>query len=80
MAKVSKIIQSKRQLAQRAKYWQQVATDGIHKINRVSTRGKNRCRMTGRPHGYMRYFGLSRITFRELAVRGELPGVVKASK
>lgn len=53
---------------------------GERKVNRVSTRGKNRCKITGRPRGYMRYFGLSRLTFRELASRGELPGVVKASK
>ena len=53
---------------------------GVTKINRVSTRGENRCKITGRPRGYMRFFGLSRLTFRELAAKGELPGVVKASK
>lgn len=53
---------------------------GEKKPNKVSTRAKNRCKITGRPRGYMRYFGLSRLTFRELANRGELPGVVKASK
>ncbi|MCA9340840.1 MAG: type Z 30S ribosomal protein S14 [Candidatus Saccharibacteria bacterium] len=53
---------------------------GQTKRNRVSTRGVNRCKITGRPRGYMRYFGLSRLTFRELALKGELPGVVKASK
>lgn len=53
---------------------------GETKANKVSTRGANRCKITGRPRGYMRYFGLSRLTFRELASRGELPGVVKASK
>lgn len=80
MAKLSKIAKSKKLLDKRAKYWQKVSDTGTHKTNRVSTRGKNRCKITGRPQGYMRYFGLSRITFRELAVRGELPGVVKASK
>ena len=39
----------------------------------------NRCLVSGRPKGYMRKFGLSRITFRELALKGELPGVTKAS-
>ena len=38
-----------------------------------------RCLVSGRPKGYMRKFGLSRITFRELALKGELPGVTKAS-
>lgn len=43
------------------------------------TRLKNRCRVTGRPRGYLRQFGMSRITFRELAYKGQVPGVKKAS-
>lgn len=43
------------------------------------TRLRNRDSVTGRPRGYLRKFGVSRITFRELAHRGELPGVSKAS-
>lgn len=39
----------------------------------------NRCAITGRRHGYYRRFGVSRITFRELAWKGEIPGVKKAS-
>lgn len=39
----------------------------------------NRCKLTGRPRGYMRQFGLSRITFREMASNGLIPGVKKAS-
>jgi small subunit ribosomal protein S14 len=39
----------------------------------------NRCVVSGRPKGYMRRFGISRITFRELALKGDLPGVTKAS-
>ena len=39
----------------------------------------NRCSITGRPKGYMRYFGLSRIQFREMAAKGLIPGVKKAS-
>jgi small subunit ribosomal protein S14 len=39
----------------------------------------NRCRRCGRPRAYMRKFGLCRICFRELALRGELPGVTKSS-
>ncbi len=40
---------------------------------------KNRCKLTGRPKGYIRKFGISRIKFRELALQGRIPGVKKAS-
>lgn len=43
------------------------------------TRRSNRCNVTGRKHGYMRHFGVSRIVFRELAHQGKLPGITKAS-
>jgi small subunit ribosomal protein S14 len=43
------------------------------------TRKRNRCRITGRPHGYYRKFGLSRNKLREAAMRGDVPGLVKAS-
>lgn len=43
------------------------------------TRLKNRCRVTGRPRGYLRQFQMSRIAFRELAYKGQVPGVKKAS-
>jgi small subunit ribosomal protein S14 len=43
------------------------------------TRFRNRCLKCGRPRGYIRMFGLCRLCFRELANRGELPGVKKAS-
>ncbi|HPS40936.1 MAG TPA: uS14 family ribosomal protein [Candidatus Woesebacteria bacterium] len=76
MAKKSKIAQSKRMMAKR----EILLKSGVKKVNKVSTRVVNRCRITGRPRGYMRFFGLSRLTFRELAAKGELPGVVKASK
>lgn len=76
MAKKSKIAKDSRLLKKR----QQLAMSGEKKKNRFSTRGVNRCSITGRPRGFMRYFGLSRLTFRELAMKGELPGVVKASK
>ena len=76
MAKKSKIAKSKKILAKK----EALLKSGVKKTNRVSTRGVNRCKITGRPKGYMRFFGLSRLTFRELATKGELPGVVKASK
>ncbi|MGP1931091.1 MAG: 30S ribosomal protein S14 [Arsenophonus sp. ER-QC15-MAG3] len=43
------------------------------------SRRRNRCRQTGRPHGFLRKFGLSRIKVRESAMRGEIPGLKKAS-
>lgn len=46
---------------------------------KFSTREYNRCEITGRPHGYMRKFGISRIMFRELAYKVQIPGVRKAS-
>lgn len=47
--------------------------------NSSSVRLHNRCSITGRPKGYMRYFGISRINFRQMALNGEIPGVKKAS-
>jgi small subunit ribosomal protein S14 len=47
--------------------------------NSSKVRLKNRCQLTGRPKGYMRYFGLSRVTFRDMALSGKIPGVTKAS-
>ncbi len=47
--------------------------------NASPVRLHNRCQMTGRPKGYMRQFGVSRINFRELALKGLIPGVRKAS-
>ncbi len=46
---------------------------------KFKVRRYNRCRICGRPRGFMRRFELCRICFRELALRGEIPGVVKAS-
>ena len=55
--------------------------EGLHLLPRNSspTRRKNRCSETGRPRAYMRQFGLSRLSFREHASKGEIPGVTKAS-
>ena len=46
---------------------------------KFSVRKYNRCKICGRPHAYMRRFGMCRLCFRELAHRGEIPGVRKAS-
>lgn len=54
---------------------------GLSRIPRNSNpnRLRNRCKLTGRSRGYMRQFGISRITFREMASKGLIPGVKKAS-
>jgi small subunit ribosomal protein S14 len=54
---------------------------GLDKLPRNSSRVRlhNRCKLTGRPKGYMRKFGISRVTFREMAGEGKIPGITKAS-
>ena len=54
---------------------------GLQKIpkNASPIRLHNRCKLTGRPKGYMRQFGISRINFREMALAGLIPGITKAS-
>jgi len=54
---------------------------GLQKLPKDASpiRYRNRCKLTGRPKGYMRQFGISRITFREMASKGLIPGVKKAS-
>lgn len=88
MAKKSIIARDKKRMrmheqyaAKRAQLKELGDQEGLHKLPRNSspTRLKNRCSETGRPHGYMRTFGLSRIAFREHASKGEIPGVTKAS-
>lgn len=55
--------------------------DALDKLpkNASPVRLHNRCKLTGRPKGYMRKFGISRVTFREMASQGKIPGVTKAS-
>ena len=55
--------------------------EGLQKLpkNASPVRLHNRCKLTGRPKGYMRQFGISRINFREMALAGLIPGVKKAS-
>lgn len=54
---------------------------GLDKLPRNSSKVRlhNRCKLTGRPKGYMRKFGISRVTFREMASDGKIPGITKAS-
>ena len=88
MAKKSSIIRDekrkkmiKQYAAKRAELKALGDLDGLAKLPRNSspTRWKNRCSETGRPRAYMRMFGLSRLSFREHASKGEIPGVTKAS-
>lgn len=88
MARKSKIARQKQREKLVAKYAQKrealkAAGDyyGLSQLprNASPTRLHNRCEFTGRPRGYVRYFGVSRIVMREMAHKGELPGVKKAS-
>lgn len=88
MAKKSQIEREKKRQRLIDQYAEQRATLkkagdrlGLAKLPRNSspTRRRNRCAITGRSRGYLRRFGLSRITFRELALRGEIPGIRKSS-
>lgn len=71
----------KQYAAKRAELKSMGDQEGLHKLPRNSspTRHTNRCSETGRPRAFMRQFGLSRITFREHANKGEIPGVTKSS-
>lgn len=88
MAKKSIVARDKKRLNMHDKYAEKRAElkklgdlEGLAKLprNASPTRRKNRCAETGRPRGYMRTFGLSRIAFRKHASQGEIPGVTKSS-
>lgn len=88
MAKKSKVARDKKQrelVARYAEKRKELKEKGdyaaLAKLPRDSspTRLKNRCELTGRPRGVLRKFKLSRIAFRELAHKGQIPGVKKAS-
>ncbi len=88
LAKKSKIVKEKKRQELVEKYAElrhqlkeQGNYDELRKLPRDSspTRLHNRCKVTGRPRGYLRKFKLSRIAFRELAHKGQLPGVKKSS-
>ena len=73
MARTALIVKTER----RKRYIANALAAGVKP--KFSTRVVNRCRLTGRRHGYLRKFEMSRIAFRELASRNEIPGVRKAS-
>ncbi|MBA2760864.1 MAG: 30S ribosomal protein S14 [Segetibacter sp.] len=66
----------KRAALKKAGDWQ--ALDELPK-NSSKVRLKNRCEMSGRPRGFIRYFGISRIALRDMALNGKIPGLKKAS-
>lgn len=70
-----------RYAAKRAQLLKDGDYEGLQALpkNASPVRLHNRCKITGRPKGYMRQFGLSRIQFREMASKGLIPGVKKAS-
>lgn len=74
-AMVAKFAEKRKALKEAGDY---AALDLLPK-NASPVRLKNRCQLTGRPKGYMRYFGLSRNMFRDMALNGLIPGVKKAS-
>ncbi|PRS34743.1 30S ribosomal protein S14 [Bacillus pumilus] len=88
MAKKSKIAKEKKRQQLVLKYTElrkelkeKGEYEALRKLPRDSspTRLKNRCELTGRPRGYLRKFKMSRIAFRELAHKGQIPGVKKSS-
>lgn len=88
MAKKSIIAREKKRQKMVAKYadlrkklkeegkWEEL--DKLPK-NSSAVRLHNRCKLTGRPKGYMRRFGINRVTFRKMALEGKIPGITKAS-
>ena len=88
MAKLSIVVRQKKRQKLVEKYAKKRAdlkkTGDYLKLDRMpkdtsSVRLKNRCFLTGRSRGYLRTFGISRIVFRDFALMGKLPGVIKAS-
>ncbi|MEM9918766.1 MAG: 30S ribosomal protein S14 [Bacteroidota bacterium] len=88
MAKKSVIAREAKRLKMVAKYAElrkKLKEEGdyeaLDKLPRNSSKVRlhNRCKITGRPKGYMRMFGISRVTFRKMALEGKIPGVTKAS-
>jgi len=88
MARLAVIVRDQKREKLRNKYAEKRAQlkaegdwEALDKLPRNSSpvRAKNRCKLTGRPKGYMRKFGINRVTFREMAHAGKIPGVTKAS-
>ena len=78
---INKYEQKRQELRKRVKNGDFEAMLELQKLplNSSYVRYRNRCKLTGRPRGYIRQFGISRINFREMASNGLIPGVKKAS-
>ena len=78
---IEKYAEKRAELKKRIKQGDKEAADLIQLLPKNSSpiRYRNRCSISGRPRGYMRQFGLSRINFREMASNGLIPGIKKAS-
>jgi small subunit ribosomal protein S14 len=88
IAKKSKVVKEQKRQATVARYAEirkqlkdNKDYEGLSKLPRDAspTRLHNRCQVTGRPHGYLSKFKVSRIVFRELAYKGQIPGIKKSS-
>jgi small subunit ribosomal protein S14 len=88
MATTASVVRQKKREAEREKQWekrQQLKAEGDYaglarlKRDGSPVRGHNRCALTGRPRGYLRKFNICRNQFRELALKGMIPGVRKSS-
>ncbi len=88
MSKISVIARNNKRAATVEKYAEKRAAlkaagdyEALSQLPRNASpvRVRNRCKITGRPRGYMRTFGISRIKFRELALEGKIPGITKKS-
>lgn len=78
---VDKFAEKRAELKLKAKAGDRDAIEALQKLprNASPTRLRNRCKINGRPRGYMREFGISRVQFRQLAGAGLIPGIKKAS-
>ncbi len=78
---INKYAEKRLELKKRVKEGDNEAMIALQKLPRNSSyiRTRNRCKLSGRPRGYMRQFGISRINFREMASNGLIPGIKKAS-
>jgi small subunit ribosomal protein S14 len=78
MARKSIVLRQKRLLNTKEKA-RQMSPEQRRKKRMFAERAYNRCRLCDRRHGFMRFFGVCRICFRELASNGEIPGITKSS-
>ena len=82
---IAREVKRERMVKKYAELRKQLKADGDYEAldklprNASPVRLHNRCKLTGRPKGYMRRFGICRVKFREMALNGQIPGVTKAS-